>query len=242
MSARPNPGMSGATARAKRAGLLAPGSVQSSPEPGLPCTNTTASRASRGPAWSTGSPTPRTVMRVSSRPAGAWAGRLPSGTAYLSAGNRQPYGLTRCYVTTSAADHGGVTLDSIWPRAGQRRARSRRRARGDPPGRAHGRPLRDGLPRARPALRPGRQRAPERARRRGLREHPAPLPSQPGRVARAGRLQRVALPAAQREHRASARVVERPVRRDLPAPDAVRAGYPAGSPCRTPCSPTTRTR
>src|SRR4051812_11061763 len=49
--------MSAATARAK-APVCSTRSLQSSAAPGLPCTKTTASSASPGPAWSTGDRTP----------------------------------------------------------------------------------------------------------------------------------------------------------------------------------------
>ena len=75
-----------------------------------------------------------------------------------------------------------------------------------------------------------------------LREHAAPLPSHAGRVARAGRVQRVALPAAQREHRAPARswsgrydVIFQLQTLFAPGTAACRRGP-------TRCSPTTPTR
>ena len=111
------------------------------------------------------------------------------------------------------------------PRAGARRARAGRRARGDSSGRADLGALRDDLPRARAALRARRQRAADRASARRLREQARALPSNAGRLARPRRVQQLALPAAHREHRAPARIVERALRRHLPAADPVRARH-----------------
>src|SRR4051812_29065389 len=63
--------MSSATVRANLP-LAATRSSQSRAEPGLPCTNTTASRASRGPAWVMRVLTPPTVSRDSLTPGGGF--------------------------------------------------------------------------------------------------------------------------------------------------------------------------
>src|SRR3712207_1613072 len=78
LSACPKPGRSYATARPK-APTAGTRSLQSSDDPGLPCTNTTASSAPGFPAWRSGERTPRTPTSVRGAAGGADMGGASVG-------------------------------------------------------------------------------------------------------------------------------------------------------------------